>query len=139
MRPVSIWPPWRKSTPRPCATPLTRVASPGPWIVSGWNADSCALKPTVSALARLCATSDCARIICVAPVMATYSERSMGCSDSLAVIPAKAGIQRLNGHGSHWIPAYRRDDLTLRVRSLRMLMMVWVSWLSVEITCAFAW
>ncbi len=34
----------------------------------------------------------------------------------------------------HFIPA-RRDNA---LRQLRMLMMVWVNWLSVEITCAFA-
>jgi hypothetical protein len=37
----------------------------------------------------------------------------------------------------HWIPA--SAGMTRQARQLRMLMMVWVSLSSVEITCAFAW
>src|SRR5690606_24686257 len=76
-RPVVICGPAERSQPLPCATALMRERSPSPSTGTLRNADSSALKPAVLALARLCATSACARMVCAAPVIATYSERSM--------------------------------------------------------------
>jgi hypothetical protein len=57
--------------PAPCATALMRDGVPLPNTGTLWKAESWLLKPTVEALARLWLTASWARMICVAPVIAT--------------------------------------------------------------------